>query len=207
MISAHWYLRGRNAEESDRCGSAHIEERLLRIAAYTAHSSSGEGREPAIGFKLRSVDSSERCPRSTWTVLRSIPPRQPICRRCCAKLVKPEASVVHAGTLRNPCQSQPILAVSPSRFVWGRQGRTASDACNEPLASPRVLLQEESCARAIASERSHTPASPSLSSYDSRNLSPHGIWTRVTAVKGRKQTGSRCNYKAAVALQCPVRNS
>jgi len=51
MISAHWYLRGRNAEESDRCGSAHIEERLLRIAAYTAHSSSGEGREPAIGFK------------------------------------------------------------------------------------------------------------------------------------------------------------
>jgi hypothetical protein len=28
----------------------------------------------------------------------------------------------------------------------------------------------------------------------------------VTVVKGRKQTGSRCNYKAAVALQCPVTN-
>jgi hypothetical protein len=27
------------------------------------------------------------------------------------------------------------------------------------------------------------------------------------AVKGRKQAGSRSNYKAAVALQCPVKNS
>ena len=28
----------------------------------------------------------------------------------------------------------------------------------------------------------------------------------ATAVKGRCQAGSGCNYKAAVALQCPVRN-
>jgi hypothetical protein len=33
-----------------------------------------------------------------------------------------------------------------------------------------------------------------------RDLNP------VTAVKGRCQAGSRCNYEAAVALQCPVRN-
>ncbi len=31
-------------------------------------------------------------------------------------------------------------------------------------------------------------------------------WTFAFAVKGRQQIGSRCNYKAAVALQCPVRN-
>ena len=31
--------------------------------------------------------------------------------------------------------------------------------------------------------------------------------TCVTPVKGRKQNESRCNYKAAVALQRPVRNS
>jgi hypothetical protein len=33
-----------------------------------------------------------------------------------------------------------------------------------------------------------------------------GLEPAASAVKGRKQTGSRCNYKAAVALQCPVRN-
>jgi hypothetical protein len=35
-----------------------------------------------------------------------------------------------------------------------------------------------------------------------RDLNP-----RYRRERGPKQTGSRCNYKAAVALQCPVRNS
>ena len=35
---------------------------------------------------------------------------------------------------------------------------------------------------------------------------PGGIRTRVTAVKGRSPDRSRWNYKAAVALECPVKN-